>query len=50
MLFDLSQDVGEQTDLSASQSKKLKELVQHFDQWQAGIAAHPSRSPSLRQR
>lgn len=49
-LFDLSQDVGEQTDLAASRPEKVKELVQHFDQWRAGIAADPSRSPSLRQR
>jgi len=49
-LFDLSQDVGEQTDLAASRPEKVKELAQHFDQWRAGIAADPSRSPSLRQR
>jgi len=49
-LFDLSHDIGEQTDLAASQPKKLQELVQHFDQWKAGIAADPLRSPSLRQR
>lgn len=49
-LFDLSHDVGEQTDLAASRPEKLQELVQHFDQWCAGIAADPSRRPSLRQR
>ena len=49
-LFDLSKDIGEQNDLAASQPDKLKELVQHFDQWRAGIAADSSRSPSLRQR
>ena len=49
-LFDLSQDLGEQTDLAASQPEKLKELAQHFDQWCADIAADASRSSSLRQR
>jgi arylsulfatase A-like enzyme len=50
LLFGLSQDIGEQTDLAASQPEKLNELVQHFDQWRAGIAADSSRSPTLRQR
>jgi len=49
-LFDLSNDVGEQTDLAASRPETLKELVRHFDQWCAGIAADPSRSASPRQR
>ena len=49
-LFDLSKDIGEQTDLAASQPEKLKEMAQHFDRWCAAIAADPSRSPSLRQR
>ncbi|MCL4203949.1 MAG: sulfatase-like hydrolase/transferase [Pirellulaceae bacterium] len=38
-LFDLSQDIGEQTDLAASHPQKLQELVRHFGQWQADIAA-----------
>lgn len=47
-LFDLSKDLGEQTDLAASQPEKLQELLQHFEQWRASIAADPSRSRSLR--
>ena len=49
-LFNLSNDIGEQSNLAARQPDKLKELVQHFDQWQAGIAADSSRSLSLRGR
>jgi arylsulfatase A-like enzyme len=49
-LFDLSRDAGEHTDLAASRPEKLEELVQHFEQWKAGIAADSSRSTSLRQR
>jgi len=49
-LFDLSNDVGEQNDLSASQPEKLEELVRHFEHWQESIAADPSRSESLRRR
>jgi hypothetical protein len=49
-LFDLWPDLGEQTDLAASRPEKLKERIQHFDRWCAGIAADSSRSPSLRQR
>jgi len=49
-LLDLWQDLGERTDLAASRPEKLKELVQHFDPWCAGIAADPLRRPTLRQR
>ena len=49
-LFDLSQDIGEQTGLAASRPEKLKELVQRFDHRCAGIAADSSRSLRMRQR
>ena len=34
MLFDLSSDVSEQTDLATKRSKKLSELVNEFDRWE----------------
>jgi arylsulfatase A-like enzyme len=34
MLFDLSSDVSEQTDLAAKRSKKLSELVNEFGRWE----------------
>ncbi len=47
-LYDLSTDIGEQHDLAARQPDQVRDLVRHFDEWQASIAADPSRSPSLR--
>jgi arylsulfatase A-like enzyme len=49
-LYDLSTDLGEKHDLAASQPEKRAELIRHFDEWRAGIAADPSRSRSLRER
>jgi arylsulfatase A-like enzyme len=49
-LYDLSSDIGEKNDLAASQPEKLKELIQHFEQWRAETAADPSQSRSLRSK
>ena len=38
-LYDLSQDVGETSDLAASQPDKLRELTQLFDAWNDGLPA-----------
>ena len=47
-LYDLSQDIAEAHNLAASQPEKLRELIEHFEQWHADIAADPTRSISLR--
>jgi arylsulfatase A-like enzyme len=49
-IYDLATDPGEMNDLAARQPEKLVELIRHFDQWRADIAADPSRSRSLRER
>ena len=41
-LFNLAQDIGEKTDLSAKHPEKLKELQAKFDAWSAQMA-NPAR-------
>ncbi|MEO6786786.1 MAG: sulfatase-like hydrolase/transferase [Chthoniobacteraceae bacterium] len=47
-LYDLSKDIGEKNDLAASQPEILREMIEHFDQWRAGIAADPTRSLNMK--
>jgi len=44
-LFDLSSDLGEAQDLSASQPEKLAELRSHFQKWRAEMDAAEPRGP-----
>ncbi len=44
-LFDLSRDIGETTDLSASQPEKLAELQSRFAAWRAEMDAAEPRGP-----
>ena len=44
-LFDLSEDVGERHDLSASHPEKLADMERHFARWQATMQAAEPRGP-----
>jgi arylsulfatase A-like enzyme len=44
-LFDLSKDIGETTDLSASNPEKLAELTAAFARWRAAMDAAEPRGP-----
>ncbi|MEX2579996.1 MAG: sulfatase-like hydrolase/transferase [Verrucomicrobiales bacterium] len=44
-LFDLSEDLGEENDLSESQPEKLREMKAAFDGWMADMEAADPRGP-----
>ena len=49
LLFNLKEDVGEQTDLTAKHPEKVKELAAAWQKWNAGLA-EPRWGPPLRKK
>jgi arylsulfatase A-like enzyme len=48
-LFNLKDDVGEQTDVAAKHPEKVKELAARWQEWNAGLAA-PAWGPPVRRK